>query len=139
MRAITCDAYELVRAEPRKDRASTRTSRAFWVLLDDSGPVHPFTLPLPDGRAAIAVFSSEEEAKMFCHFRKRAADLSVRETSTGEILSLLYCPWCAAKHVALDPLPEVLGDAWLLELLTLDRHSFDRHFASGFSTGGILP
>jgi hypothetical protein len=49
-------------------------------------------------------------------------------TTTGEVLSLLYRPWCAAKHVALDPYPEILGGR-LLELLTLDRVDFALHFA----------
>ncbi len=41
---------------------------------------------------------------------------------------MLYCPWCAAKHVALDPFPEILGDR-LLGLLTLDRADFALRFA----------
>ena len=60
----------------------------------------------------------------FCHFRQeRGTSANIRQTTTGEVLSLLYCPWCAAKHVALDPFPEVLGKR-LLGLLTLDWEGF---------------
>jgi hypothetical protein len=92
---------------------------------------------LPDGREAMALFSSEEEARMFCHCGKEGADhLRVRETSTGEVLSLLFCPWCA-KHVVLDPLPEVLGGGLpgLSELLALDRQSFARSFCEDQARG----
>ena len=54
--------------------------------------------------------------------------MNIRQTTAGEVLSLLYCPWCAPKHVALDPFPEILGDR-LLGLLTLDRARFARRFA----------
>jgi len=53
--------------------------------------------------------------------------LNIRQTTAGEVLSLLYCPWLA-KHVAIDPFPEILGDR-LLGLLTLDRARFARRFA----------
>ena len=105
---------------------------AFWVVLEGSIWTLPFTVSLPDGREAIALFSGEEEAMMFCHFSKQGAQGSVRETTAGEVLSLLYGPWSVARHVALDPFPEVLGSR-LLELLTLSRERFARSFAgAGF-------
>jgi hypothetical protein len=52
---------------------------------------------------------------------------TIRQTTAGEVLSLLYCPW-SAKHLALDPFPEILDDR-LLGLLTLDRARFARRFA----------
>jgi len=85
---------------------------------------------LADGTTeAIALFSGEEEAKMFCHFCEKEASAKIRQTTAGEVLSLLYCPWCAAKHVALDPFPEILGSRLLLGLLTLDRVDFALRFA----------
>ena len=83
---------------------------------------------LSDGTEAMALFSGEEEARMFCHFCGEGASTNIRQTTTGEVISLLYCPWCAAKHVALDPLPGIL-DERLLGLLTLDREDFARRFA----------
>jgi hypothetical protein len=82
---------------------------------------------LPDGTEAIALFSGEEEARMFCDLRdEEEANPTVRRTTAGGILSLLYCPWLA-KQVALDPLPGHWGRRFL-ELLTIDRTRFARRF-----------
>jgi len=87
----------------------------------------PFTVSLPSGKEAMALFSGEEEARIFCHSCEVGSSLNIRQTTAGEVLSLLYSPWLA-KHVALDPFPEILGDR-LLGLLTLDRARFARRFA----------
>jgi hypothetical protein len=99
-----------------------------WVVLEGSARELPLTVYLPDGRQAMALFSSEEEASMFCHFCEEEANANIKQTTPGEVISLLYCPWCAAKRVALDPFPAVLGDR-LLGLPTLDRARFARRFA----------
>ena len=64
---------------------------------------------------------------MFCSLRE-GADPYLRETTVGEVLSLLYCPFMTDRHVALDPLPGILGSR-LLGLITLDRERFARSFA----------
>ena len=135
------DTYVPTEAEPCQDRADVRRGNALWVVLLGGGaPASPFTVLLPDGREAMALFSSEEEARMFCHLRaEEGADhLRVRETSTGEVLSLLFCPWCA-KHLVLDPLPEVLGGRLSprsLEVMELDRQSFARSFCGDQARSG---
>jgi hypothetical protein len=100
-------------------------------MLEGDARGLPLTVFLPDGKEeAIALFSLEEEARMFCHFRKkRGTSVNIRQTTAGEVLSLLYCSWCATKHVALDPFPEILGSRLLLELLTLSREEFALRFA----------
>ena len=119
---------------PHNHGASARrtgTVHAFWVVLEGGDWLAPLTVLLPEGKEAMALFSGEEEAKMFCHFRQEAEGASantVRQTTAGEVISLLYCPWCATKHVALDPFPEILANR-LLGLLTLDRAGFARRFA----------
>jgi hypothetical protein len=108
----------------------TSTLYAFWMVLEGSARRLPLTVFLPDGTTeAMALFSGEEEARMFCHICKEGAISNIRQSTTGEVISLLYCPWCAAKHVALDPFPEILGDRLLLGLLTLSRADFARRFA----------
>ena len=107
----------------------TRTVHAFWMVLEGSARRLPLTVFLPDGPEALALFSGEEEARMFCHFCEEGASANLRQTTTGEVLSLLYCPWCAAKHVALDPFPEILGSRPLLGVLRLDREEFALRFA----------
>jgi hypothetical protein len=119
-------------------RRTTSTVLAFWVVLEGDARGRPLKVSLPDGKEAIALFSDEEEARMFCHFRQeRGASANIRQTTAGEVISLLYIPWCAAKHVALDPFPEVLGKR-LLGLLTLDREDFARRFA-GVDSEPVAP
>ena len=103
---------------------------AFWVVLEGGTWLSPLTVLLPEGKEAMALFSGEEEARMFCHLceEEGASANTVRQTTAGEVISLLYCPWCATKHVALDPFPEILANR-LLGLLTLDRAGFARRFA----------
>ena len=104
-----------------------RTSKvyAFWMVLEGSPQALPLTVFLSDGiTEAMALFSGEEEARMFCHFSQKWASANIRQTTASEVISLLYCPWCAAKHVALDPFSEILADRLLLGLLTLDREDF---------------
>jgi hypothetical protein len=124
-----------VKARPHNNVArGHRVNRvyAFWVVLEGSTWTLPFTVSLPDGREAIALFSGEEEAMMFRHFSKEGAKSSILETSAGEVLSLLYGPWSVAGHVALDPFREVPGLRFL-DLLTLSRERFARSFAGAGS------
>ncbi len=46
----------------------TSTVDALWVVLEGSARELPLTVDLPDGTEALALFSGEEEARMFCHF-----------------------------------------------------------------------
>jgi hypothetical protein len=107
----------------------TRTVHAFWMVLEGRPQALPLMMFISNGKEAMALFSGEEEARMFCHFCEKGASAKIRQTTTGEVISLLYCPWCAAKHVALDPFPEILGSRLLLGVLTLDREDFALRFA----------
>ena len=109
----------------------TSTVHSFWVVLEGDTWTAPLTVLLPEGKEAIALFSAEEEARMFCHLSKQRPKGSVRQTTAGGVLALLYGPWAVARHVALDPLPEILGGG-LLGLLTLGREHFAQSFAGGW-------
>jgi hypothetical protein len=130
--------YRLVREGMQQRKVSAPRVDTFWVvLLEESGlPLLPLRVGLPCGREALALFSGEDEARMFCSLREEEADPHLRETSVGEVISLLYCPLTAARHVALDPLPGILGSR-LLGLITLDRERFARSFA-GIGTQGFF-
>jgi hypothetical protein len=129
--------YSVVRTGKQGRGVPAQRVDTFWVVLSGSGPLLPLVVDLPDGREALALFSGEEEARMFCSLREEGqADSHLRETSVGEVISLLYCRLTAAKHVALDPLPEILGSR-LLGLVTLERERFARSFA-GIGTQGFL-
>jgi hypothetical protein len=99
------DAVAPYKKRGARARRTTSTVLAFWVVLEGDARRLPLTVFLPDGKEAIALFSGEEEARMFCHFREEEASANIRVTTAGEVLSLMYCPWCAAKHVALTPSP----------------------------------
>lgn len=103
---------------------------AFWVVLSGGSWLSPLTEILPDGTEAIALFSGEEEAQMFCDFlgEEEETNRTIRQSTAGTILSLMYCPRLA-RHVALDPLPGLRGRRFL-ELLTIDRTRFARRFVS---------
>jgi hypothetical protein len=120
--------YSVVRTGMQLREAPAQRGVTFWVVLCGSGPPLPLRLALPDGQQAMALFSDEDEARMFCSLREEVeADPHLRETSVGEVISLLYCPLMAARHVVLDPLPGILGSR-LLGLITLDRERFARSF-----------
>jgi hypothetical protein len=122
-----------IRAAPHNHGVRARrtsTVHAFWMVLEGRRQALPLMVFLSDGSTeALALFSGQEEARMFCHFCEEGASTNIRQTTTGEVISLLYCPWCAAKHVALDPFPEILGGRLLLGLLTLSREDFALRFA----------
>ncbi len=84
-----------------------------------------FTTHLCGDRKALAVFSFEEEARMFLDFRLAASKdgWRVRRTSVGELVSVLYGPCSDTKKVVLDPVPE-LGREELVDLLSMHRNDF---------------
>lgn len=95
------------------------------IVRADGGLVEPLTIPAAGGEEALAVFSFEEEAEMYLHLCLGASghDWRVRETSNGELTSILYGPCREARAVALDPLPEACCGA-LNELLSVRREKF---------------
>ena len=101
--------------------------RAQWLIArNEGGRVEVLTIGSND-EEALPVFSFEEEAQMFLRLRADdpAAKWKVRETSVGELTSVLYGPCRKVKRVALDPLPEACGGA-LNSLLSVRREKFVR-------------
>ena len=59
---------------------------------------------------ALPVFSGEGEAEVFLSLGERSEDgWQVKETSAGELISVLYGPCARVGKVALDPSPEVVA------------------------------
>lgn len=130
MKATIHDPFD-VSAGPHEDGLRARRAgmvHAFWIVLDADDHAFPSTMPLSEGGEAMAVFSSEDEARMFCRVRKEGTKMIVREISTFEVLLLLSGSPPKVKHVILDPIPEILGGKFS-ELLTLDTKRFARNFA----------
>ena len=85
-------------------KSSSSLSRSSWWLVakNEGGPLEVLTL---DGGDTLPVFSGEEEAELFLWLREaREYGWEVRESSAGELSSLLCGPCSGATFVALDPL-----------------------------------
>jgi hypothetical protein len=71
----------------------------------------------------LPVFSFEEEAEMFLRLGGYDGAWRARESSAGELVSVLCGPCKDVKGVALDPLPEMLKDG-TVGLVEVGRESF---------------
>ena len=102
--------------------------RPLWLITKDiTSGMDMFTTHLCDDRKALVVFSFEEEAQMFLDFRLATSGggWRVRQTSVGELVSVLYGPCSDTRKVVLDPVPEA-GREELVELLGMHRDDFLR-------------
>jgi hypothetical protein len=76
-----------------------------------------------DSEHALPVFSGEGEAEMFVWLGGAFEDgWQVRETSSGELVSILYGPCAGVGRVALDPPPEMTAET--IRLVSLSRERF---------------
>jgi hypothetical protein len=104
----------------------TRRRPRWWLIAKtENGRVEFLTTARDeDGGETLPVFGYEEEAKMFLHLGGYSDDgWSVRESSSGEIISVLCGPCSGAESVALDPLPGMVADGTLC-LVWLGRERF---------------
>jgi hypothetical protein len=102
--------------------------RWHWLITKHAtSRMEVLTICLGIGGEALAVFSFEEEAKMFLDLRlaESGQGWRVRQTSVGELISILHGPCSNAKKVAMDPVPE-LGKRKLVGLPIVHRHDFLR-------------
>ena len=100
--------------------------RPRWWLIDktQNGRIEFLTTFRDEyGGEALPIFAYEEEAEMFLHLSGYADSWSVRESSSGEIVSVLLGPCSGAESVALDPPPEMVADG-TLSLVSLGRARF---------------
>jgi hypothetical protein len=97
---------------------------SYWLIAkNENGRIEVLTALLADGEEAIPVFSYEEEAELFLHFREAGSGWRVRESTAGELISVLCGPCAGAKEVSLDPLPEMVAEG-TLGLVNLSRKHF---------------
>jgi hypothetical protein len=103
----------------------TRRRPRWWLITKTENGRIEFltTFRDEDSGEALPVFGYEEEAEMFLHLSGYADSWSVRESSTGEIVSVLLGPCSGAESVALDPPPEMVADG-TLSLVSLRRKRF---------------
>ncbi len=66
----------------------------------------------------LPVFSFREEAEAFLYFEGAGDGWQARETTCGELVSILYGPCGDTERVSLDPLPKIA------ELMSFSRKAF---------------
>jgi hypothetical protein len=84
----------------------------------------------------LPIFSFEEEANMFLQLGVPGDRWQVRETTRGELASVLHASCRDIGHVALDPLPETVGEG-MVELVSLGREHFIRVLLSEFTPPSV--
>ena len=101
---------------------------SYWLIVrEERNRMEVLTVWLTGRGEALPVFSSEEEARIFCEREasERESDWRLRETSTGELASVLLGLCADVKRVALDPLSQ--ADVGMLgNLLCMERKDFVR-------------
>ena len=97
---------------------------SYWLITKCSrGHMSVFTTRLNGGKRALPVFGHSEEASDFLLFAGLEGGWEIRETSIGELLSLLYCFCKDVQRVLLDPLPGIdLSLLW--DLVDMRRQRF---------------
>ena len=114
--------------QPR--RTAERTLRqppgpvSYWLIAErqDKG-IEVLTLHTDGTQETLPVFSSEEEAEIFLRFGGVTGGWRARESSAGELVSMLYGPCAGVRKVALDPSPEMVNEG-TVRLVSLLRESF---------------
>ena len=120
--ASTRKGTETAGGVPR--RAGTQR---YWVIAKDAkdgfGQPDLLTVDLDGAGQALPVFSFEEEAEMFLWLQTTGEAREVRETTSGQLVSILYGPCADVGRVMLDPLPEI-GARMQISLLGMERNDF---------------
>jgi hypothetical protein len=99
-------------------------TQRYWVIAKDGfGRPDLLTVDLDGAEQALPVFSFEEEAEMFLWLQTTEDGREVRETTPGQLVSILYGPCADVGRVMLDPLPEI-GARMQISLLGMDRNDF---------------
>ena len=109
--------------------------RPFWLIVKHrTGGMEALRTTLASGEEALAVFGFEEEAGMFLEIGASGGGWRVRETTPGELISVLYGPCAGVGRVALDPLPRPIAQA-SSDLVSMKREAFVEWCSSGKRSG----
>jgi len=109
--------------------ASKEAGRTHWLIAKHGvSGMDVLTIQLGDGAKALAVFTLEEQARVFVdsRFGSSGEGWEARQTWPGELASVLLGPCSAAKGVALNPPPEAVEQGELPGLRVMDRNDFLR-------------
>jgi hypothetical protein len=96
----------------------------WWLLVRDGNFRAELLVVDCGGETALPVFSGEDEAEMFLWLGDSPEDgWRIRETSAGELISVLNGPCARVGSVALDPSPEMVP-ARAVGLVSVSRKRF---------------
>lgn len=99
----------------------------YWLTSrDDNGRSETLTMGR-GGERRLPVFSFREEAEMFLSLRTLGAGWSVKQTTAGELVSVLMGPYSGVEFVALDPMPELVCRG-MADLVSMSRERFINRF-----------
>ncbi len=115
-----------------KQRVKGRAGRRpLWLISKhDNGRIEVFTIHTDSGSETLPIFSHEEEAETFLWLGSPGAGWRARETTAGELVSLLYGPCAGVVKVALDPLPLFGDKEAMCGLVSLLREDFVRNLVN---------
>lgn len=104
-------------------KTSKAARRPYWLITKyENNRMEVFTIQSDAGKV-LAIFSFEEEAEMYLCLGSCGLDWKARQTSVGELISVLYGPCSGISKVALD-LPVEVGGKKLGGLFEMDRNNF---------------
>jgi hypothetical protein len=117
--------------------------RWYWLITKHvTSRMDVFTTHFWGDEKALVGFSFEEEAEMFLHFQLAASNdgWRLRQTSVGELVSVLYGACSDTTSVVLDPLPK-RGKEEVAEPLNVHRNDFLRFLLGeeGSSDLNLIP
>jgi len=103
---------------------SNLAPRRFWLIAKvEAGRMSVLTTGLAREEKALPVFSFQDEARMFLDLGASHGGWRVRETTAGELVSILFGPCASVGRVLLDPLPGVDGRV-SADLVGMERKPF---------------
>jgi hypothetical protein len=104
------------------------TRRSFWLIVTRAHRRMEVLTIDASGETVLPVFSFQEEGEFFLRL-EATAEWWLRETTTGELISLLLVLWTQVDKVALDPLPG-LWEKEIIGLVSTGRRRFVHHLMS---------
>ena len=117
------------KTRPAQRPPGRRPYSTWWLLAKNGKPRTEVLTVNSDGERTLPAFSSEGEAEMFLWFGGAFKHgWHVRETSAGELVSLLSGPYAGVRSVALDPSPG-MSRAGTISLVSVGRKRFVGHIS----------
>ena len=127
---------ERIRKEEKgrmQNKSRSLTRRPLWIIMSyQNNRMDALTLNPDSDGGFLAVFSFKEETEAFLSLLEddQKSDWRSRQTTAGELVSILLGPCAGVRGVALDPLPLFFGRA-TLSLVRANRERFVQNLLMG--------